>query len=90
MDVIGCGITRPCSHTWFLRFGDENLSANQIVRFFKLVYLLNHLTVFCNFLHDGRKPLGEETEYALVVTFGDNFGKKNFTCGLDDVIVQVA
>ena len=70
VDVIGCGITGHCSHTWFLRFRGENLSANQIARFFKLVYLLNHLTVFCNFLHDGRKPLGEETEYALVVIRG--------------------
>ena len=43
---------------------------NQIARFFKLVYLLNRLTVFCNFLHDGRKPLGDETEYVLVVARG--------------------
>ena len=66
--VIECGITGHCSHTCFLRFRGENLLSNQI--FFKLVYLLNHLTVFCNFLHDGRKPLGEETEYALVVIRG--------------------
>ena len=44
--------------------------ANQMARLFKLVYLLSRLTVFCNFLHDGRKPLGEETEYALVVIRG--------------------
>ena len=25
---------------------------------------------FCNFLHDGREPLGEETEYDLVVIRG--------------------
>ena len=70
VDVIGCGITGHCSHTLFLRFRGENHLVNQIARFFKLVYLLNHLTVFCNFLHDGRKPFGEETEYALVVIRG--------------------
>ena len=47
---------------------------NQIARFFKLVCLLNRLTVFCNFLHDGRKPLGDETEYVLVVARGKLVG----------------
>ena len=46
------------------------LLANQIALLFKLVYLLNRLAIFCNFLHDGRKPLGEETEYVLVVIKG--------------------
>ena len=32
------------------------LSTNQIIWFFKLLYLLNHLTVFYNFLHKDRIP----------------------------------
>ena len=59
---------QPC--TWILRFRGENLSANQIARFFKLVYLLNCSTVFCIVLYDSRKPLGEETEYVLAVIGG--------------------
>ena len=34
----------------------EKLSTNQNARFFKLLYLLNHLTVFCSFLHEDIIP----------------------------------
>ena len=34
----------------------EKLSTKQIARFFKLLYLLNRLTVFCNFLHEDIIP----------------------------------
>ena len=36
----------------------EKLSTNQIARFFKLLYPLNRLTVFCNFLHEDIIPNG--------------------------------
>ena len=49
-------------------------STKNLFLLFELVYLLNRLTVFCNFLHDGRRPLGEETEYALIVIRGQLVG----------------